>query len=199
MAIARGKFTIFFNAQGGTAPTGWTESWYKTVTDYSELLALAAGYVKVRKELLGDGASITYYRISDDTVKRDTQVVYVQGKDGISQKYTNAEDAYDPVQVDLLLRVEGTPFTRRQWALSGLPDSVTRSLVAGGVEGVFINGAAFKNLTSYIISNGLAIRKEVKPSTDPKTYVLITVDKIQPITVRNRKRGRPFNLFRGRR
>jgi hypothetical protein len=200
MPVARGKITIFFDAEARTVGSGWTETWYSPAVDYSVLLSQAMDYVKVRKELLGIGATIIAVRVSDDTVFRDALTRAVQGKDGFGNTYVNAgPDDHDPVQVSLLCRIEAGPLYRRSLMLSGLPDSVTDQLVTQGVFQVFLNTPQFKQWVKKITDLKWQIRTQIKPHTIPPSFTVQTIDGIFPVMVRNRKRGRRFFQFVGAR
>ena len=201
MADATFKVMIGFEASGGTAPTGWSEVFYDQGSDIERALDKAKDYAKKRKALLGKGAVVQFAKITNLPPNRQSRIYFFVGKEGQPDLFTNSpEDDYDPTQVDLLLRVEGAgpPAARRQWALSGLPDSVTDQLLATGVKGAFTSSPAFKQLINQITANAWCIRKKTA-NGPPATYSAITITRIDPIMVRNRKRGRPFELFRGRR
>jgi hypothetical protein len=161
---------------------------------------VADAYVKVRVPLLGNGAFIKAYRISslDPALKRLTQIKFMQGDAGTPRTSSQS----DPSQVDLLVRLkaDASPAARNLW-LSGLPDAYTNQLVAQGMEATFLFAGPFKKYLGFLTdpANALAIRAEVKPRTDPRTYQAIPIRQAEPIMIRKKDRGRPFNLFRGRR
>lgn len=194
------KVNIFFEAAGGTSPTGWTETFWSSITDVQDLAdKIKSVYVPKRKALLGVGCSIQFIRASKIPPNRVTAIRYLVHKEGTPDLFTNSPaDDYDPTQVDLLLRVEDSIGKRRQWWLGGLPDSQTDQLLAEGINGAFVNSPAFKQLVQAITTIGLGIRSIATKGT-PNTYQFNQIVRIQPIMVRNRKRGRPFDLFRGKR
>lgn len=197
MPMTQGKMTIFFGATGGTGvpPTGWTETWFKNEVDYKNMLGIALGYCKVRRNLLGKQAFITHVRVSDAIIKRDTLVEQLNADEGSGKVYTQDGDEHDPTQVDLLVRIESGELRRRSLFLAGLPDSVCQQLKENGISAPFILGPSFKNWQKYVIDNQLGIRFKV--SSNPDVYQIGNITSIQPRMVRNRKRGRPFDLFRG--
>jgi hypothetical protein len=193
------KLTVFFEATGGTAPTGWTETFYCPLTDLDLTIKLGKDYAKVRKALLGVGASMKFIRAADIPPDRTTVVYYLVGKEGEPDLFTTSPaDDHDPTQVDLLVRMDSTPKGRRQFALSGLPDSVTDQLLLTGVNGAFTASPAFKQWSNFIQTRNLQIRVRTAVGPPP-VYSYNTINRLTPIMIRNRKRGRPFELFRGRR
>lgn len=201
MADATFKIMIGFEAAGGTAPTGWSEVWYDTGSDVQVALQKAKNYVAKRKDLLGQGATVQFAKITNIPPNRQSTIYFFEGKEGTPTIFTNSPaDDYDPTQVDLLIRVEGSgpPAARRQWSMSGLPDSVTDQLIAQGIKGAFTSSPIFKQVLAVIQANAWGIRKKTA-NGPPATYTFVSINKITPIMVRNRKRGRPFMLFRGRR
>lgn len=201
MSDAASKFTVFFEAQGGTAPTGWTETMYSNlpVTDVN-LDLLVQNYVPARRQLLGNGAFIQGARLSTIPPNRQASVQFFQGNFGLPSVFTHSPaDDYDPTQVDLLLRVDDGNGHRRQFWLGGLPDSQTDQLLAQGMSSGFINSASMRNFKRALTTGGsLGLRYGVtKPPSPVGTYAKFV--NVTPIMVRNRKRGRPFELFRGRR
>lgn len=198
MPMTQGKMVIFFGATGGQGvpPTGWTETWYKTEVDYKNLLGFATGYAKVRKQLLGINAFITAVRVSDALIKRDTLFEQLNADQGEGKVYNQAGDEHDPTQVDLLIRLESTELRRRSLFMAGLPDSVAQQLKENGIGAAFLNGPSMKAWMRYITDNQFAIR--FKDPANPGLFLLGNITGIVPRMVRNRKRGRPFDLFRGR-
>lgn len=197
MPMTQAKLTIFFAASGGRGvpPTGWTETWYKVENDYKNALGAAITYAKARKEILGFKASILGVRVSDAILKRETLVSQLSESGGTSTIYTNDNDQHDPTQVDLLIRVEASENFRRSWFLAGLPDSVTEQLKEQGVNAPFLNGPPIKKVYTTMFDQGFCIRR--KDPAVPGTFILSPITSLIPRMVRNRKRGRPFDLFHG--
>lgn len=210
MADASSRLTIFYQAQGGSVgseiggspvtPTGWTETFYSGLSDLGTLISRGQDYMKVRRSLLGVGAIAKYIRASKIPPDRTTKVYYFIGKEGVGDLFTTSPaDAYDPTQVDLLCRVEALDGKRRSLWLGGIPDSQTVTLRAQGINSSFVNSAAFKSWVNKMISLQFGIRVVNHPLTNPKTFSIDTIAALTPIEVRKRDRGRPFNLYRGRR
>lgn len=200
MPDALSKITFFFESNGGTAPTGWTETFYSQNANINQVLSQSlAQYVGPRALMLGVGCSLQSIRVARFPLERTTQISFITGASGTSKQYTDpATDFYDPTQVDLLVRLQTDGGKKRSLALSGLPDKVTDQLVQQGIFDFFVNGPGFKNWIKAITSLNFCIRYRVAPGPSP-SYLTDVITTGQAIMVRNRKRGRPFDLFRGRR
>lgn len=200
MPDAATKVTIFFEATGGTAPTGWTETFYSGVSDLqSALQQTMLNYVPKRKALLGVGASIQAVRTSKIPPNRSSAIAFLVGKDGQGDLFTTSPaDDYDPTQVDLLCRVTDSAGKRRQLWVAGLPDSQTDQLLSQGITGAFINSPAWKQFVKAILTVQFGIRSKLT-NGPPPTFAFNQIATVDPIMVRNHKKGRPFFLFRGRR
>lgn len=201
MPDASFKVIIGFEASGGTAPVGWSETWWSKAGDADIAMQEAKDYVKVRRELLGDGAQVQFAKITNIPPNRLSTIYFFTGKEGIPGVFNVPGGQFDPTQVDLLIRVESRGFgvnARRQWALSGLPDVVTNQLIQQGITGAFVNSPVFKQTLTQIKKNQWGIRKKTG-NGPPPTFTLANITDLTPIMVRNRKRGRPFLLFRGKR
>jgi len=199
MADAASKVNIFFEATGGTAPTGWTETFWSSQGNLeTAVLDCVNKYVPKRKELLGVGATVQAVRATSIPPNRLSFIEFIVGEKDRQGVYWSAQSGgqYDPTQVDLLVRAQTADGHRRQIWLAGLPDEVTSQLVEQGVRGAFINGALYKQWAGAIRAMPYGIRW--KSGAGP-VYTFSPITQIQPIMVRNRKRGRPFFLFRGRR
>lgn len=194
------KVVIFFEATGKKTPTGWTEVWYRNVGLPSSTADLIQQiYVPARRSLLGFGARVKYLRVSNVPPNRITEVRYIFGKAGDPDIFTNTPaDDYDPTQVDLLCRVQSTIGKRRQLWVGGLPDSVTDTGQDQGIRGAFTSSKAWKTWVAAIKQCGLGIRFKTA-NGPPKVYSFDPVAEVIPVEARKRDRGRPFNLFRGKR
>jgi hypothetical protein len=205
MPDAKQKIVIFYEASGKTAPTGWTETWWTGNSDPNGALEEAKAYVALRRNFLGQGAYVQSVRVSTIPIppavaSRVAGLYFFQGTEGLPQQYTNSpDDDYDPTQVDLLLRVKAGNNAQRSWWMGGIPDSQTDQLKTQGTTAPFIQQVIQSQTVQKIISNGWMVRSQIKPHTNPATFQAFAITSVQPIMVRNRKRGRPFYLFRGRR
>lgn len=198
---AGSKVTIFFTSQGGTAPTGWTENFYLLGGPSQVALQnIVNTYIPKRADMLGVGAQIESLRISAVPPSRVTFVQFLVGAQGQGKTFSNAgPDDFDPTQVDLLCRIQTAEGKRRQFWIAGLPDSQTDQLLAQGVRGAFINSPAFKQFAKAMVDSGFCVRWRNNPGVLPAAFSATPIQTVQPIMIRNRKRGRPFDLFRGRR
>ena len=201
MPDALSKCTIFLTAQGGTAPTGWTETFYlQAGIGQASLDNIVNTYIPKRADMLGVGAQIEAVRLGTVPATRVTLVKFMQGAQGRGKTFTNSPaDDYDPTQVDLLCRAQTAGGKRRQFWIGGLPDSQTDQLLQEGIQGSYINSPAFKQFVQAMIASGFCIRYRTNPGVLPATFNADPIASVQPIMIRNRKRGRPFDLFRGRR
>ena len=200
MPDAQSKVTIFFNGAGKSVSTGWTETFWSSEANLQVAVTdCKRTYVPRRKELLGVGATITHIIAPSIPTTRLSYIEFLRGKDGEGQLFTTSpRDDFDPTQVDLLLRMQTANGHRRQLWLGGLPDSVTDTLLAQGIEAAFTSAPVFKQLVAAIVGLQYAVRYKAT-NGPPPTYLATPITEVFPIMVRNRKRGRPFFLFRGRR
>ena len=201
MADAGAKCVIFFEAQGGSAPTGWTETFYLLGGPSAPMMKnIFATYVPLRVDLLGVGATMQAVRLSSVPATRATLLQYLTPGQGVGKTFSVfPADDYDPTQVDLLLRIQDQAGKRRQFWLGGLPDSITVSLVQNGILGRYIWAPGFTQFTQSMIDAGFCIRWKSGGVAPNFTYTATPFFSIQLETIRNRKRGRPFDLFHGRR
>ena len=204
MADAGSRVTFFFEFEGGTAAAGWTENFYLQASPSQNLLvAIKNKYIPLRAALLGVGATLKSVRMSSIPATRATQVYICQGTEGQSKSvFTSNIDKgtdTDPTQVDLLLRAQTAEGKRRQFWLAGIPDSATDTGVQQGVVGAFVNGGDFQAWVKACIALNFQIRWKIQPFLPNKLYSATNIITFQPVSIRNRKRGRPFNLYRGRR
>jgi hypothetical protein len=201
MADAVSKATIFFQSSGGTVPTGWTETFWSQADFQSLLTTIVNTYIPARKQLLGVGAVIKYVRgVKVQTpAARVSSIKYLFGNQGVGSIYTSSPaDDYDPTQVDLLVRAETAAGKRRQFWIGGIPDSQTDSLKAQGINAPYVTGGTWTQFVTALQACGFCIRFITAHGT-PNTYDSDFITKLTPVMVRKRNRGRPFNLFRGRR
>lgn len=200
MPDAQSKVTIFFQAEGKNVPTGWTETFWTSEANLQVAVTdCKRTYVPRRKELLGNGATISHIRATSVPTTRLSYIEFIRGKDGEGNRFTRRpEDDFDPTQVDLLVRLQTANGHRRQFWLAGLPDSVTDTALTQGIDAAFSNSPIFKQLVAAIVGLQYQIRYKATAGPPP-TYLAAPITEAFPVMVRNRKRGRPFFLFRGRR
>ncbi len=198
-AVAQ-KLVFFYEAAGGVAPVGWTETFYTPNVGLDAAMQLGKTYMQSRHSLLGNGASAQALRVSNVPNTRQTAIYFFQGKEGLPDIFTSPPgDDFDPTQVAMVVRLEDAVGDKRVFWLDGLPDSVTHTLVNQGIDGAYINSPLFKQTMDKIINQQFEMQVVNKPRADPPVFTYPKIVKATPIMVRNRKRGRPFFLFRGRR
>jgi hypothetical protein len=202
MADAAAKVNFFFEAAGATTPQGWTETfWTSVAASQNQLQNIVNNYVSQRCALLGQGASLQFARITNVPANRISFIQYMTGKQGLANLFTNPPgDDYDLSSLDLLVRMQDNVGKRRQFWMGGLPDSQTDTGQQNGILGAFVNSPAWKQWLQAIGNCGFGIRS-IQAKGPPTTYMfnLIQLPLVQPIMTRKRSRGRPFDLFRGRR
>lgn len=188
-------------------PTGWTETWWLSSSSFTLGVAIAQAYIPIRAALFGVGAYISAVRVTLPGVqpvalKRQSQIAFPNlGEGGASVFVNQPADDYDPTQADLMFRVEAGPAKRRVFWLGGMPDSQTDSFQLAGVKPAYTNSGGMKKLINFILANFGT--RDLVPPRNPvpslNTYTFNQITDVIPIQARNRKRGRPFYLFRGRR
>ena len=198
---ANSKVSIFFGSIGSNAPCGWTETFYSLQTDLQALLAqIVKYYVPARADLLGVGAKIVAVRAASIPPDRITYIETFIPNDGVGMAFTGPNDGFDPIQADLLVRVQGSVGHRRQLWLAGIPDSQTWSQYPPGVKGIaptFITSGYWKTWSKLLTTLSLGIRAKAPPPAVGFLWEQIVL--VKAMSLRNRKRGRPFFLYRGRR
>jgi hypothetical protein len=201
MADAQAKVNVFFTAGGGISATGWTETFWTNVSaGFANLTNIVNAYMAPRAALLGFGARIFGFRMSNIPPNRVTYVFFPTGTQGQPTLYTptSAFNDYEPTQADLLYRVTDSAGKRRQFWLGGLPSGVIDTVLAGGINAAFTNSPGVKAWQQAILNASLGIRSKATAGPPP-TYQFNLITNFLPIMMRNRKRGRPFEQFRGRR
>lgn len=178
---------------------GFSEVWYSTAPDYASAMTLAKRYLNVRKELLGFGAFCIGIRVSDDTVKGDSQVYVPQPKEGSSTVYTAADDQADKAGMACLTRCEATPLHRRMFMLRGAPDALFDTRFPTGIDPGFHGWlAGFQTFGLLLASNQFTVRHRTAIGPPP-TYQFVAVTSVVFTEAAYRKPSRPFGLPRGRR
>lgn len=131
--------TCFFKS--GTY--GWSESFYTVKDDHTAAIARMRGYKNSRRTVLNRDAFITYIRVSNIGAPNDSGVEYYAAADGRGQ-FGNAAEGEQPYD-GLLIRLEGTPASRRMFILRGMPRGQITS------EGVYEPTDAFRNRMANFI------------------------------------------------
>jgi hypothetical protein len=116
------RATFFFE---DTNKHGWTETIHSTAADLSTLLAAATRLSQKRRDLLGLTAGLTFIRVSDDAVKRDSKINHIGFDDTKSR--TSESSASDIANTCLVVRLDANPVVRRTLYMRGIPDAVCAS------------------------------------------------------------------------
>jgi Ubiquitin-activating enzyme E1 FCCH domain len=166
MAVIRA--TMFFKDVNGA---GWSETIYNTAANLTQAIAALGFLMPARIALCGTNSGLFYGRVSDDLVKRDSQILV----NPPGNAYPNRGSVSNLASDDVVIRIEGTnlvgpAFTvRRSLALRGTPVSIT------GAAGVFVGTAqwnnAFDNWVNTLVNGGWAIR--YRDSTVPNFPIAV--------------------------
>lgn len=101
---------------------GWSETFHSLKTTYTDTLAAAQRLALLRAQLLGVGAFLPFIRVSDDLVKRDSMVYFVDPPND-RQVDVNFGPS-DIANTALLIRLIADPLKRRPLYMRGLPDKL---------------------------------------------------------------------------
>lgn len=113
------RTTFFFKSDTGY---GWTETFFSTRAVLNTALQDAIFILPKRLQLLGSGVSCVFIRVSDDLVKRDSEIYQVPASD---QKPTGlVSGASDIPNTCVIVRLEGSPVRRRTLYMRGVPDAI---------------------------------------------------------------------------
>jgi hypothetical protein len=115
--MARYRITYFFKNTNGY---GWTETLFNQAGTLDQTMVRAQTLLPFRVKLLGQGSSLQFIRVSDDEIKRDSQIYTVPNADRES-KSRSFGDA-DIANTCLVVRLDSGPLKRRTLFLRGVPD-----------------------------------------------------------------------------
>jgi hypothetical protein len=207
------RITFFFEDFQAVRHVGWSEIIWLNTTGGDLLAAVETARVlaTLRAQLLGPGYQLSVIRASKEGVFRDSRVLQVNytGKPG---PFSPSGEEGDFASSAVLIRMEADDKDRRQMWLSGAPDSLQtinsnitdpdwlQKFKKWGAE---ITGQyAYFGLTKDAATNK-APKKTLNPTPPPKYVVrpmqLYNITKVILREYSTRKRGRPFDLYRGRR
>lgn len=113
--MAEFKLTLIFNAER----RGWTESFYMDYSSYATADVAAQALLEKRIPLLGIGAKVEAYRLSDIAVAGDA-LLYTPPVNNVINNQTQL--VRDVPEVAALARIQATDNYRRQLWLRGIPD-----------------------------------------------------------------------------
>ena len=172
------KATMIFNA----GRQGWTESFYLTAADYASadprMIALAAA----RIPMLGLGASLEAYRLSNEAIFGDALTVpYSYGDNG-----SNAGLARDVANTCALMRVQATDLYRRTVTIRGVPDEWVYYTVAD--NSMSLKRELLQAMTVFgiaLVTNSFQIKSVSKDDADVALKKLdnATVDPVKGVRI----------------
>lgn len=209
------RCTFFFEDVGASRHVGWSEVLWQATADpnLSNGLAKATALAKLRAKLMGQDILLQYVRLSHEGVYRDS-LVYQAALSGssVSNKGGAILTPADFASSCLLLRMESGDKARRSMYLSGNPDGV-QIITSLPTDPEWMR--SFQNWKTEVVANwayfGLvkdpatnkAPKRVVNPSPPPKytprPQQLYPISNVIVRSYSTRKRGRPFDLYRGRR
>jgi len=128
------RSTFFFTNTNGY---GWSETFFSNAPDLASAMTSAKAMIVPRVRLLGRGSSLKFIRVSDDLIKRDSQIYPVPEDDGTPK--TRSQSTADIANTCLLLRLEAGDRWRRPLFLRGIPDEICDD------NGRYIPTATFQN------------------------------------------------------
>ena len=114
---------------------GWTETIYNMQPTLDAVMFRAKTLVELRRNLLGTTAKLTFIRVSDDLVKRDS-LIY-QLPPGNQTSRSGAATGADIANASLVVRLNSTALIRRTLYMRGFPDSINVN------SGQYVPDAAF--------------------------------------------------------
>lgn len=149
--MARNRITFFFTSNRGY---GWTETLYTFAPTLDIAMTQAKALLPVRVNLMGRGSFLQFIRVSDDLVKRDSQVYPVPNSD--RETKSRAGGDADIANTCCVVRIESGVLKRRTLFLRGIPDDIVLD------NGIFRPTPAFTaNFTLWaavLFAGGFAIR-----------------------------------------
>lgn len=217
MAAKPIRVTWFYSSVESEVPVGWSETlWYRTPQDeYAAAITAGIELAKKRLPSLGGGYKIAYMRVSKEGIYRDSQIEQLDMKSPNPSKLT-ADNIGDFAYAVLLVRMQSGALHRRSMYISGLADSDQRidksgaKLFEAGPLALWAS-AVKENWAWYGYATAADTNKTGRvwiPAAPPVTTtghwdyplgrVLYPIDKVQGRRFGSHRRGRPFDLLRGR-
>lgn len=206
------RINFFFEDMAAVRHVGWSEVIWARATGGTLQTALENAKVlaTLRANLLGPGYQLSVIRASKEDRFRDSRVAQVNyiGKLG---SFAPADDEGDFASSCVLVRMEGDDNDRRQMWLSGIPDSlqtINKQITDPGWLQKF-NLWKLEVQTSWSYfglvkdpATNKAPKRVLNPAPPPKYVVrpmrLYDITNVFIREYSTRKRGRPFDLYRGR-
>jgi hypothetical protein len=204
------RATFFFRGVQSFGPIGWSESHYLIgAPTLPQALVKAKNLGLIRAQLLGDGMVMAYIRVSAEGVFRDSQVQTIS-YDAQTRAGGGKPGNADMGWTCILVRGESGTKQRRMFWIGGLVDAKTEQKIQPDPKTF---GNPWLDFTKELIANwgylGLVVNAANKapprvPKPPPGRGFIPRPMVVYPytqITMRrwgSRKRGRPFDLLRGR-
>lgn len=146
------RATFFFKDSGGY---GWTETIHNAGADLTTVLPRALSLATTRRNMLGSTARLTFIRVSDDEVKRDSRVIQIPTGDQTARLGPDASS--DIANTALVVRMEtASPVKRRTLSMRGIPDGTVSNAGQYTPDGNFSN--TFMLWESKLKTDGWSIR-----------------------------------------
>lgn len=117
--MARNRITFFFRSTRGY---GWSETYFTTAASLNGAMTNAKAILPTRVNLNGRGVFLEFIRVSDDEVRRDSQI-YVVPRADREIKARSAGDG-DIANTCVDVRIEAGDTKRRTLFLRGIPDDI---------------------------------------------------------------------------
>lgn len=157
MAVIRATF--FFE---DVNKHGWSETIHNLAADLTTAKTRANNLMRHRRNCLGSSARITYIRVSDDLVKRDSEVIINPVGDQLSR--VGPATQADIANTSLVVRIQANPLARRTLYMRGIPDDCVTNSGQYSPSPSFVN--AFDSWAFSLIQDQWACRS--RDGTTPR-------------------------------
>lgn len=193
------RVNFMFESTKSVRPVGWSEVlWFQSVgLDLLTVMPVAEELAQARANLLGSGYVIKAVRLSKEGIFRDSRLSQNAPFLPPSSFVSSAGDG-DFACASLSVRMESDDLNRRFMWMSGIPDSVQKitNLPNDPLWLVFWAGWKQKLIAKWSYF-GLQKQANGHPVV-PHVKVLYPIATVMANEPSQRKRGRPFKLYRGR-
>jgi len=170
--MANWKVTYIFNA----AAQGWTETFYTTNISANNVGEPAGRLGGLRMLMLGTGANLVAFRISDDAVQGDSTLVRIPPADNVALNVGGTRDFQDTAALGDCYA--GDLYRRQLW-LRGIPDAWTTYNPTNQQwtpHAVFMQ--AFNQLAALLVTDPWALKGINKDPVTSKPSIInnVTID-----------------------
>lgn len=174
--MAKFRFTMFFEYR----KYGWSEThyWAKAATEHSAILFAGQLLAEKRLQMCAPGVKLTYLRVSDDDIRRDSLAAPADLSPQIAGagKQLAVVDVDDPANLPdfpysvVLLRGESGPLYRKNIYISGLRDEWQNVLGVANMPAGWLKGyGAYKvellDNWGFKVSSRNAVNNPLRPIT----------------------------------